>query len=274
MKILLLLAMTLLLSSAVMAVPGDIIRSQALSGQPSNGVRGLAMDWDAGRIWVAGPVGTANIVYTSMDPVTMATDPWIQAPGSYWVFDIACGFDYDTFTNCLLFNDQNAPFTRIVEPTSGAQLGTLPDYYSAANYTDGASVNWDNNDVILSSYGDADVVLYDGMAHSTFASIPGALNMGVAIGWGHVFVIRTSTFYTIEVYTLDGTFVESIPLNNYSSGNYLIGLSCGQEDVVGDNESLFFASFVSYQVYEVEVGNYTGSALQSATWGEIKGSFR
>jgi len=118
------------------------------------------------------------------------------------------------------------------------------------------------------------VVLYDGMAHSTFASITGAKNMGTAIGWGHVFVIRTDAFYTIEVYTLDGTFVESIPLNGYSTSNYLIGLSCGREDVVDDNESLFFASFISMEVYEVEVGNYTGSALQSATWGEIKGSFR
>jgi len=274
MRTLLLFAVTLLVVSSAFAVPGDIIRGQALSGQPASGVRGLARDWDTGRVWVAGPQATADIRYTSMDAATMATDPWIATTAMYWVFDIACGFDYNTMTNCLLMNDQSSPFTRIIEPTSGTLLGNLPDYYSASEYTDGAAVNWDNNNVILSSYANAAVVSYDGSSYSTFATIPGALNMGTAIGWGHVFILRTSSFYTIEVYLLDGTFVESIPLNAWPTGNYVIGLACGQENIVGDNESLFFASFVTNQVYEVEVGDYNPSSLEQSTWGAIKAGFR
>jgi hypothetical protein len=274
MRILLLLAVALLLASTALAVPGDVIRGQSLSGQPANGVRGLARDWDTGRVWVAGPQGTGAIIYTSMDAATMTPDAWIPTAGMYWVFDIACGFDYNTMTNCLLMNDQSSPFTRIIEPTSGALLGNLPDYYTAGEYTDGAAVNWDNNTVILSSYGNTNVVSYDGSSYTTFATIPGALNMGVAIGWGHVFILRTSTFYTIEVYLLDGTFVESIPLNSWPGGNYVIGLACGQENIVGDNESLFFASFITNQVYEVEVGDYNPSSLEQSTWGAIKAGFR
>jgi hypothetical protein len=41
---------------------------------------------------------------------------------------------------------------------------------------------------------------------------------------------------------------------------------------VGDNESLFFADFISYRVHEVEVDNYTTS-LQHSTWGAIKAGF-
>lgn len=35
-------------------VAGDVIRSFSLTGQPANGVRGLAKDWADGNIWAAG----------------------------------------------------------------------------------------------------------------------------------------------------------------------------------------------------------------------------
>ena len=65
MKLIVLVLMTAMFVSAVFASPGDIIRSQSISGQPSSGIRGLAMDWDTNRIWVAGPNGTDNIIFTS-----------------------------------------------------------------------------------------------------------------------------------------------------------------------------------------------------------------
>jgi len=263
----------LLTASAAFAATGDILRSQPLAGQPLNGVRGLAMDWDTGLIWVAGPDAENTIKYATMDPVTMTPGTWMSAAfDQYWVFDIGYGYDSGG-TKYLLMNDQSSPFTKMIDPADGSYDGSLPDYYSVSDYTDGCGVDWTNNYVYLSSHGSPEVVYYDGATFNPFASITDGLNMGLAVGWEHVFVIRTSPWYTIEVYQINGTFVESIPLNSWS-GNYVIGLSCGQEDVVGNNESLFFADFISQQVHEIEVGDYTtpGSLTQS-TWGEIKAGF-
>ncbi len=271
MRFLVLVLMTAMLASAVFAAPGDIIRSQSISGQPANGIRGLAMDWDTGRIWVAGPNATDNITFTSLDITTLAPDAWLTAANQYWVFDIGYGYDI-TGTKYLLMNDQSTPYTRIVDPLDGSYEGNLPDCYGSSDYTDGNAVDWNTNYVYMSSYGNANTVYYDG-SWNTFANIPGALNMGCAVGWDHVFFIRTSTYYTIEVYEINGTYVETIPLNSWPASQYLIGLSCGRENIVGDNESLFFADFVTLQVHEVEVGDYVGSSLEQSTWGAIKAGF-
>ena len=259
-----------LLASAAVAAPGDIIRSQSISGQPSYGVRGLAKDWDTGDIWLAGPNGSNSIIYTNMDCETMSPGTWNGASGMGWVFDIGYGYE-DGGTTYLLMNDQYAPYTKMIDPATGSYDDNLPDYYSSADYTDGCSVDWDDNYVYMSSYGSSDVIYYDGASWSVLTTISGGVNMGAAVAWEHLFIIRTSPYYTIEVYTIDGTFEESIALNSWPSGQYLIGLSPGREDVVGDNESLFFADFITYQVHEVEVGDYSES-LQRSTWGSIKAS--
>ncbi len=273
MKNLIVLFFLILVVSLTYATPGDILRSQSLTGQPANGVRGLAMDWDTGLIWVAGPVAPNNITYATMDPVTMSAGTWTAVASDLgWVFDIGYGFD-DMGTKYLLMNDADSPFTKLIDPANGSYYTSLPDYYTTDDYTDGCSVDWDNNDVYLSSYANPDVVYYDGSSHSIFASISGALNMGAAVGWEHLFILRTSAYYTIEVYQLDGTFVESIPLTGWPAGNYVLGLSCGRVDAVGDNETLFFADFITHQVHEIEVGNYTSVSLTRSTWGEIKAGF-
>lgn len=274
MKRLTVMFIVLLITSTVYAAPGDVIRSQSLTGQPTYGVRGLAMDWDTGMIWVAGPESHTDIKYTTMDPATMATGTWLTVVSDqYWVFDIGFGYE-DGGTKYLLMNDQTSPFTKMIDPIDGSYNGNLPDYYSAANYTEGCSVDWNTNDVYLSSHGDPDVVDFDGSSHSIFASIPGAMNMGAAVGWEHLFIIRSDPYFTIEVYQLDGTFVESIPLTGFTTGNWVVGLSCGRENAVGDNETLFFCAFVTELVHEIEVGDYTsGGSLTPTTWGEIKAGF-
>lgn len=264
----------LLVTSIAYATPGDIIRSQSLTGQPSNGVRGLAMDWDTGLIWVAGPESSNNIQYTTMDPATMSVGTWLTAAtDQYWIFDIGYGYE-NGGTKYLLMNDQTSPFTKMIDPADGSCDGNLTDYYTAANLTGGCTVDWSSNYVYLSSYGDPDIIYYNGTSHGVFGSITGARNMGAAAGWDHLFILRTNTYYTIEVYKLDGTFVESIPLNSWTTTNHVIGLSCGREDAVGDNETLFFADYTTEQIHEIEVADYTTpGSLTHSTWGEIKAGF-
>ncbi|MBN1434205.1 hypothetical protein JW921_05550 [Candidatus Fermentibacterales bacterium] len=272
MKLLSLVLASLFLASVAFAAPGDVLRSSTVSGQPSYGIRGMARDWDTDELWVAGPAGSNNVRFTSIDIVTLAPGTWQQAMSMGWVFDIGYGYDVGG-TKYLLMNDQYSPYTKIIDPADGSYEGNLPDYYSSAQYTDGCGIDWNTNYVYISSYGSADCVYYDGSSWSVFTTISGALNMGVAVGWDHVFFLRTSTYYTIEVYQIDGTFVESIPLNGWSSGWYVMGAACGQVDIAGDNESLFICDFITLQVHEIEVGDYAGEALQESTWGEIKTVF-
>lgn len=262
-----------MLTTMVFSDPGDIIRSQSISGQPANGIRGLARDWGTDRIWVAGPEDIYNVMYTSLDIETLAPDAWKTASGSlHWVFDIGYGYDMGG-TVCLLMNDQQSPFTKLIDPSDGSYLGNLPDYYSAADYTNGCAVDTSSNSVYLSSHGNPEIVLFDGTSFNLFGSAAGAKNMGAAVGWDHIFIIRTDPYYSIEVYDPGGGFVQSIPLSGWTSSNYVMGLACGREDVSGDNESLFFADFITQQVHEVEVGDYTGTSLQQTTWGQIKAGF-
>ncbi|MCK5117190.1 MAG: hypothetical protein KAR44_11360 [Candidatus Aegiribacteria sp.] len=274
MKELMAFLLLVLFASSIHAAPGDILRSQTLSGQPSSGVRGLAMDWDTGLIWVAGPNGSSNIIYTTMDPVTMTTGTWLAAAADLgWIFDIGYGFD-DGGTKYLLMNDQYSPFTKMIDPLDGSYDGQLPDYYSSGNYTNGCTVDWNTNNVYISSHGNPYVVYYYGVFYYPFTSITGAKNMGTAVGWDHLFILRTSSFYTIEVYEIGGAFIGSIPLAAWPSDNYVLGLSCGREDAVGENETLFFADLLTKQVHEIEVGDYTTpGSLTPSTWGEIKAGF-
>ncbi|MFO8182940.1 MAG: hypothetical protein R6U39_02075, partial [Candidatus Aegiribacteria sp.] len=147
MRFILLPLLVLKLTSTVFADPGDIIRSQSISGQPENGIRGLARDWDTGRLWVAGPEDGYYVMYTSLDIETLAPEGWQPAsdtlPG---VFDIGYGYDMGG-TKCLLMNDQQSPFTKMIDPSDGSCLGNLPDYYSSADFTDGCAVDADANRV-------------------------------------------------------------------------------------------------------------------------------
>jgi hypothetical protein len=258
-----------LFASMALAAPGDVLRSTSISGQPSYGIRGLARDWDTDRVWAAGPNTTSSIAFASFDIVSLTPDTWQTASGQYWVFDIGYGYE-DSAIKYLLMNDQTSPYTKMIDPADGSYDGNLPDYYSSSDYTDGNGVDWNTNYVYMSSYNNADCVYYDGASWSVFANIPGARNMGCAVGWDHVFFLRTSTYYTIEVYQIDGTFVESISLIGWPSNYYVMGMACGQENIVGDNESVFICDFISYQVHEIEVGDYIGTGLTPATWGAIK----
>ncbi len=201
------------------------------------------------------------------------TVAWAGADSQYWVFDIGYGYE-DGGTTYLLMNDQNSPFTKMIDPADGSYDGSLPDHYSAADYTDGCGVDVDTNEVYISSYYNTNVAYYDG-AWSDYDS-PGGLNMGTAVGWGKIFVVRTSTFYDILVYDLaTRTLEDTISLNSWGATDYLIGIACGQENIVGDNESVFIATFVTGNIFEVEVGDYnTPANIKSASLGEIKASFR
>jgi hypothetical protein len=268
-------AATVILASLAFAVPGDIIRGQALSGQPYNGVKGLAKDWDTGRIWVAAIDSWefTYLRYTTMDEVTMDTEDWSTQEDVHSVYDIGYGYDYNG-TKCLLVNDWDPANILIMDPATGDILGTIPDWYTSFPSTYGCAVNWDDNHVIMSAQNNNDVVSFDGSSYSIFATLEGAKNVGAAVGWGHVFILRTNPFYMIEVYLLDGTRVESIPFSAQASDTSVMGLACGRENAVGNNESLFFAGVNTHKVFEIEVGDYFSNSLEQGTCAGVKAGFR
>jgi len=257
------------------ALPGDIIRGQTLPGQPYTGVRGLAKDWDTGRIWVAALDlwEFSYLRYTTMDEVSMDTEDWSTQWEVRAVYDIGYGYDYNA-TRCILVNDWDPANILIMDPATGDILGMIPDWYTSFPSTYGCAVNWDDSHVIMSALNHNDVVSFDGSSYSNFATLEGAKNVGAAVGWGHVFILRTNPFYTIEVYLLDGTWVETIQFSAQASDTSVMGLACGRENAVGSDESLFFAGVNTHEVFEIEVGDYFANSLEQGTWAGVKAVFR
>jgi hypothetical protein len=264
-----------ILASLASALPGDIIRGQMLSGQPYTGVRGLAKDWDTGRIWVVALDlwEFSYLRYTTMDEVTMDTEDWSTQWDVRAVYDIGYGYNYDA-TRCILVNDWDPANILIMDPATGDILGMIPEWYTSFPSTYGSAVNWDDNHIIMSAENNNDVVSFDGSSYSNFATLEGASNVGAAVGWGHVFILRTDPFYTIEVYLLDGTWVETIQFNPLASDSDIMGLACGRENAVGNDESLFFAGVDTRKVFEIEVGDYFANSLEQGTWAGVKAVFR
>ncbi len=265
----------LIYTMTAFSAPGDILRSDSIPGQPGYGIRGLAKDWDSDRIWVAGytDTGPFDAIFTSLDILTLTPDTWKIAANFTSIFDIGYGYT-ESGIKYLLMNDNLFPATFIVDPSDGSKIGSIPGYFAGSCLTVGCSVDCSSNYIYLSSIGDGDVINWDGNQYHEFTFLMGGLNVGTAVGWDHLFVLRTSPFYSIEVFNLNGTYVESIDLNGWAGDDYVMGLACGQEDAVGENETLFFADFVTHRVHEIEIGNYsTPGTLEQSTWGQIKTIF-
>jgi hypothetical protein len=274
------------LAAAAFGAPGDTIWWGQIPAAENIVIGGLAHDPGDGKIWAAGPVSgtTYQCRYCKFDPEThQLVKSWAAMASTVGsCFDVGYGYEYGG-VRCLVVNDDVdfSPYTKIVDPRDGSQKGNLPDYYSRPSYTAGCAVDWKTNDVFISSNArtldggtdDPRVARYDGNEWTVFASV-GEANEGLAVGWGHVFLLRMYPFYDIYVFGMEGKLEDTIHLNELPA-NFVAGLSLGRVDAVGANESLFIGIKASdHSVVEVEVKDYAGVAVAPASVGRIKALYR
>ncbi|NIT37351.1 MAG: hypothetical protein GTN49_12790 [candidate division Zixibacteria bacterium] len=270
---------TFLVTFAILAIvgtafgaAGSTIRSFTLPGQPAQGPRGVAYDWSDDNIWVAGPQRTNSIIFGKFNPTTgsMVVN-WRSATGAYWVFDIGYGYQVGG-TRYLLFVDQNAPRLRLFT-TAGSQYGSIQNPFSGG-YNEGVACDWGGKLVYGTNYSYGDIYKWSGTAWSKFATCPGRPPMGCATGWDKVFVVTTSADYKIYQFSTTGSLEKSIPLLNWGR-RYMVGMSIGRKDVVGNEDSVFLCIFYpSKMIYEVSVGDIVGTGIVPTSLGKIKSLYK
>jgi hypothetical protein len=276
-KVLVVLAV-LALAGSVFADPGALIGSPFTFGV----VRGLDKDWSDGNIWMSTAVSNA-CQFGKFDQTSHAQiGSWLTASGQYWCFD--CGYGYiNSGTTSIILVDQNSPRMRMYNPTSGAYLGSLPNAFPEYSYDDGlgvyAGTGITNTYLYASSYSGNPIKKsdYPCTTWSSFGTTPATPSMGVGYGWGKVFVCTTSTDYKIYCFNADtGTLEDTWSLQGWSY--YLMGLAAGRENAVGDDESVFIATFYpSNNIYEVEIGDVAGGGeprVVPTSLGMIKSAYK
>lgn len=272
MKTALVVIATLAIVGSAFGAAGSIIRSFTLAGQPAQGVRGLAYDWSDNNIWAAGPAATNNIVFGKFVPATgsMVVN-WTRASGQYWVFDIGYGLGSGT-TRDFVFVDQNPPRLRRWT-TAGSYVGSITDPFSGG-YDEGFDCDWGGTYMFVTNYAQTPVYRWNGSSWASFATMPATPPMGCATGWGKVFVVTTSADYKIYQFNMAGSLERSIPLQNWGT-RYMVGMSTGRQDCVGDEDSVFLAIFYpSSMLYEVSIGDVAATGIAPTSLGKIKSLYK
>lgn len=279
-------AAVMALAVTAVAEPGDVIWWGKIAASENIVIGGLAYDPQDGKIWAAGPIsGTKRQCrYCKFDPETReVVRPWASMASTVGsCFDVGYGYEYGG-VRCLVVNDDvdYSPYTKIIDPRDGSYKGGLPDYYSRPSYTAGCAVDWNTNDVYISSNmrtldggtDDPRVARYDGSSWKVFATV-GEANEGLAVGWGYVFLLRMFPYYDIYVFDKGGELKDTIHLKNLPA-NFVAGLSLGRVDAVGANESLYLGiKSGDHSVVEVEVKDYAGVAVAPTSLGRVKALFR
>ncbi len=274
-KVLVLLAV-LVFAGSVFAAPG----AQIGSGFAFGVVRGLDKDWTDGNIWMT-TAATNNCQIGKFDVTSHAQiGSWVTAAGQYWCFDCGYGYIYSGTTSIILV-DQNAPKLKVFNPTTGASLGTLPTAFPEYSYDDGIGVYAGGSitatNLWASSYNGNPIKKsdYPCTTWTSFATTPATPSMGVAYGWGHVLVVATSPAYAIyDFNSTSGALLNTWPLTGWTY--YLMGMSAGRVNAVGENESVFIAEFTANQIHEVEIGDIDDvePRVQPTSLGMIKSAYK
>jgi len=262
------------------AAKGDTLATFTLSGQPANGVRGLAYDPTDGNIWAAGPQATSNIIFCKFknyDDTHAIVNNWLTASGMYWVFDIGYKYTYSG-TDTIVMLDQNAPRMRAIKPSDGSSVYTgFTDPFSGGGYLEGIEGDYTNGwgtTLYLDNYSSTVVYKWNGTSWASFATCTSPA-MGNAMGWNHVFVIHTSAVYAIWVFKCsDGSKDDTITMNNWGT-TYMVGLARGRDNWHGQtNETLYTACFYpSNNIKEIDIGNYNQTEISPTSVGDIKSMF-
>jgi len=259
-------------TSSVYGAAGDVIRTFALAGQPSSGVRGLAFDWSDANVWAAGPNATGDVWLAKFNPRSGSlVGSWRPLDGAYWCFDIGYGYRIGG-KRYIIHLDDRAPRYR-VSTTTGSYYGSFPNPYSGGWGT-GAACDWVGRYVYASNYSFTTIYRWNIATWSPWANIPTRPPMGIAEAWGRVFVVTTVPDYKIyEFNAATGSLQRTIPLNDWGQ-RYMVGMSRGRINAIGGEESVFLALFhPSNSICEVSVGDITGTAVAPSSLGKIKALF-
>lgn len=203
---------------------------------------------------------------------------WGLMPQARWAYDLGYGYYYAPGTPAVVLGDSPAPYLRCYT-TTGSYLGPFPVQPPVA-YPCGVGCDWlgtvcfvsDNNSVTLSRW--------NGASWANWATNPAGPTMGNDTGWGRVFVVTTVPDFKIyeyrNVYGAAGSLSRSFPLNGWPSNRYMVGLAIGQVNASGSDESVFLACFnpLPPAIYEVSVGDITGTNVAPASLGKVKAFFR
>lgn len=254
-------------AALVQAAPGTIVRSFSLPGQPAMGVRGLAKDWDDGNVWAVGVQATGNVWFGKFNAATgsMVTS-WGTLQGLYWAYDAGYGYLYGGNRMLVLPDGTNLR----LYTTAGLFVTSIAAGFSVA----GLDCDWLGSYIFAGDSSSAIIRRGPG-TWTNWASYTGGTCSGLATGWGRVFIVTPPTdakFYEFTgIYNSSGSFVRSFP----HSLNLMTGMSIGRVNGYGDEETLFVACIApSYLIYEVSVGDVSGTAVFPASLGRVKALFK
>jgi hypothetical protein len=275
---------------SVYSVPGDTIRSFTLDGQPKYGVSGLEYDPDDGNIWAVGHNGYRQNLFCKFknDDSHRIMQDWQFLESRYIsdVLDIAYPFWYEgqdaiavledgyIITNSNSNNPNPMP-VKMFNKNNGEYLGVLNEDPFDGGFAFGLTVNHDKNNLyvcgcdIYNWY----IEKWTGNTWVKYANCDREA-MGAAYAWGRLFVIHDIPVLSIWVYReSDGELLDKIPLNNWY-GQYILGLSRGRNNIVGNHESLYTtcSNYSEWVIREIEVGDYN-TDIETTSVGNIKALF-
>ncbi|MGQ9705571.1 MAG: hypothetical protein ACUVWP_01025 [bacterium] len=267
------------------SLPGDIIRTFTLEGQPKYGINGLEYDPADGNIWACGNEDIGSVFFCKFknDNTHALIQNWQSLKDMLLVRDIAYPFYYTGMDalavledgyKCYVSNQFHPMPVKMFNKDNGDYLGVLSKYPFDGGFAYGLSVNYDKKTLYVTS----DIVNYierwNGTSFERFADCD-VEAMGCAYAWGYIFVIHSSPIFQIWVISAsDGSLVDKIALRNWDYYE-IWGLSRGRCDVAGKNESLYVAceNTVNYVIREIEIGDYN-TGVETTSVGNIKAIFR
>jgi len=273
MKNIFILAVLVSVPIAVFSAAGDIISEFAVSGQPTQGIRGLEKDWSDGNIWCAGPDSMNNCNFAKFHLTTHAlTKNWKQLKNHVWVYDIAYPYKYSN-TDCIVAVDQVSPRIRLYDTQNGNNIGNFSSDPFTGGENRGLGSNPGTQNLYATNGSQSQIMNWNGISWSNFASYSEQQNAGVCYGWHHIFVIYSTGTFKIKVFNESGSNVANYNLNNWGSAQ-MMGLACGRENGVGANETLFTAVYYPILVVrEIEIGDFNTTEVTATSLGDIKAIF-
>ncbi|MGQ9705681.1 MAG: hypothetical protein ACUVWP_01580 [bacterium] len=165
----------------------------------------------------------------------------------------------------------SSPILKIYNKDNGLKLGNFSkDPFGSS--TIGIEANKNDKLTLYAGNGSGNTIKkWDGSEWNYWANC-GVHPFGTAFGWNHVFVVLSSTPYSIEVFDLDGNKITDIRLNNWDTG-IMYGLCRGRDNVVGENDSLYITVYYpSVAIKEIEIGDYN-TVINTTSIGDIKAIF-